>query len=56
MRKLVILDFSTLETHIYDIREETIVDETFIEHLGYNLSECQWMVGNMYIKYHRETL
>lgn len=47
MKTLIILCYSTSEVHIFKI-DKTIeeVNEDFISELGFNPSECSWMVSN----------
>lgn len=43
MKKLIILDFTRGETHIYTVK--TLEDyENLIEKLGHNIDNCQWMI------------
>lgn len=43
--KLVILDYSTSEVHVYDVDSEANIDEEYLENLGYHCSNCSWMFG-----------
>ena len=45
MGELAILDYSTLEVHIYKINHETNLNEDYIRSLGHNPVECSWMFG-----------
>ena len=56
MEKLVILEYSTSTTHIYDIDREDPIDDMYISNLGYNPNDCYWMCGNISIDYHKEVL
>lgn len=54
MEKLVILDYSDLSVHFYDVDTEEDVD---IEKLGFKESECSWMYGeDINLKFHKETI
>lgn len=54
MEKLIILDFCKAEVHVYDIDDSVIVDEDFIECLGFNSNDCQWMNGKLEITFHKK--
>lgn len=56
MEKLIILEFSTGIVHIYDIERSEPIDEEYIENLGYKVSDCHWMAGEMEIIQHKGTL
>lgn len=57
MEKLVILNYSTCEVHIYNVDSETNVDETYIRELGHKPSECSWMfAGDIEIIHHKGIL
>lgn len=56
MEKLIILEFSTGIAHIYDIERSEPVDEEYIENLGYKVSDCHWMSGDIEIIQHKGIL
>ena len=58
MEQLVIVDScAPVDVHIYNIDTDTIVDEAYIESLGYNTDYCQWALGdNINITFHTEIL
>ncbi len=56
METLVILDYSTPSVHFYNISPSVVVDEEYIESLGFHLSSCSWMTGNMDIFHHKGIL
>ena len=57
MIKLIILDFSDCSVHIYDIDGAKCDDaEELVTKLGFNPRSCEWMIGNMEITYHKETI
>ena len=43
MEDLVILDYSTASVHFYKIDNDADVDYDYIEKLGFNPDECNWM-------------
>lgn len=45
MEELVILDYSTCEIHLYKVKADEDVDESYIENLGHKSSCCSWMFG-----------
>ena len=57
MEKLIILDFNTGEVDIYPV--EYSIDpepEETIHSLGHNPDNCQWMISNGQITFHKEVL
>ena len=57
MEKLIILDFATGDVDIYPI--EYSIDpepEETIHNLGHNPANCQWMISNGNITFHKEIL
>ena len=57
MEKLVILDYSVGEVHVYDIHPDTNIDEDFIKNLGFNISTISWMFSErISIVYHKKIL
>lgn len=56
MEKLIILEFSTGIVHIYDIERSEPIDEEYIENLGYHVSDCHWMSGDIEIIQHKGIL
>lgn len=56
MEKLIILEFSTNIVHIYDIERSEPIDEKYIENLGYKVSDCHWMAGDIEIIQHKGIL
>lgn len=52
MKKLIILDYSSGEVHIYFVNNELTIDEEYIENLGFHTDECEWMFGNLSIEIH----
>ncbi|MCB5972678.1 hypothetical protein LIT13_06615 [Flavobacterium psychrophilum] len=55
MKKIIILDFSTSEVHVFDFDEKKYKDggeEFLIEHneeFGFKESQCQWMISKEFI-------
>ena len=57
MSKIIILDFVKGRVDIYDIDGDTLVDESYLSKLGYDINNCQWMCGDdVEILYHGEML
>lgn len=57
MEKLIILDFSTGEVDIYNTQfeDEYNVDD-ILRKLGHRVSDCQWMITDGQITFHKEVL
>lgn len=55
MKKLIVLEYSTSTVHIYNI-DRLYVDDEYIESLGFNLEDCNWMKGDLDILYHKGVL
>lgn len=52
MEKLVIIDYSDLSVHFFDVDTDRDID---ISELGFKESQCSWMFGeNMDIIFHKE--
>lgn len=45
-KRLTILDYSTCELHVYRINPDIIVDDMYIDKLGFHVSECEWMISD----------
>lgn len=57
MEKIVILDYTTATVDFYDVDSDADINEEYIEKLGYNTNNCEWMFGEeMQITFHKETL
>ena len=56
MEKLVVLDYSTCTVHVYDIEREDPITDEYIDDLGLHANDCYWMVGDVDIIQHKETL
>lgn len=57
MEKLVIIDYSDLSVHFYDIDSEANIDEDYLEELGFHTSNCSWMFGeDLTITFHKKIL
>lgn len=50
--KLVILDYSTNIVHIYHVPAETEITDSYIEKLGFKLSQVNYILGNLDIIFH----
>lgn len=58
MEKLIILDYSDSSVHIFDIDNsegKLVVDEEYIEEMGFKASNCSWMQGDIETTYHRDS-
>ena len=55
MEKLIILDFCTGNVDIYPV---AYIDdeESIIEKLGHRVDDCQWMISDGQITFHKEVL
>lgn len=54
MTKLIIMDYSTTEVHIYDVEDKVLPD---IQKMGYDRKNVAWMLGdNMEIVHHSEVI
>lgn len=47
MKKLVILDSSSNEVHTYTILSEVQITEEYLATLGFNVSNCTWLSGDL---------
>lgn len=57
MDKLVVLDYSVGTVDIYNIDVSyDKIEDYLVNYLGYSLSNCEWMVDNMDITFHKEVL
>lgn len=57
MENLVILDYTDASVHIYKVEPDTIIDDSYIENLGFTSNGCYWMFGeDTSIVFHREIL
>ena len=55
--KLVVLDFTTNEVHIYPIATDYEPEATdLLESLGHNINNCEWMFTTGNIIYHDNML
>ena len=55
MEKLIILDYNTGEVDIYPVSYIDDV-ESVIEELGHNPDNCQWIISDGQITFHKEVL
>ena len=57
MEKLIILDFTTGEVDIYNTQfEDEYNADDILKGLGHRPSDCQWMVSDGNITFHKEVL
>lgn len=57
MKKLVVLDYSDASVHIFDVLPGIEVDDEYVTSIGFNLSNCDWMISDhLDIKFHYTTL
>ena len=45
MDDLVILDYSTGEVHIYKVQKDKEINSTYLDSLGHNPDDCDYIVG-----------
>lgn len=45
MKKLVVMDYSSSEIHVYKCDNSVEINDEYIENLGHHVSECAWMFG-----------
>lgn len=50
-KKLVILDYSKNQVHIFNT-EDINIDDTYVENLGFNTNQCYYIYGNIDILEH----
>ena len=55
MKTLIVLNFENATVHFYNIDREYIEDK-YIQNLGYDLDNCQWMFGDLEIITHKGIL
>jgi len=51
-QKIIIMDYSTIEVHVYDLPEGKDGEEFLIEHFSeqgetFKASQCNWMVADL---------
>jgi hypothetical protein len=56
MEKLVVLDYSTGTVHVYNLEREDPITDEYIQDLGYNVSDCYWMAGDVEFINHKGVL
>lgn len=57
MNKLIILDFITGDVDIYPVEFDYEKDVDVLFHdLGHNANDCQWMISDGKITFHKEAL
>ena len=57
MEKLIILDFAKGEVDIYPIVDtKDVLIEGLLAYLGHNIEDCQWMITDGSITFHKEVL
>lgn len=57
MDKLIILNYVDSTVHIYDCSGNVFSDsQELVESLGYDSDNCEWMLGEMEIIHHRESI
>jgi hypothetical protein len=56
MEKLVVLDYSTGTVHVHNIEREDPITDEYIQDLGYNVSDCYWMAGDVEFINHKGVL
>jgi len=56
MEKLVVMDYSSGQVHIYFVNKGLKIDDEFVCNLGFNLDEIYWMHGKCELVYHDERI
>jgi hypothetical protein len=56
MEKLVVLDHCTNTIHVYNLDKEDFISEDYIQNLGFNVGNCNWMAGEIEVVKHNEIL
>lgn len=57
MEDLLIINYSTSTIHLYKVSNDTKIDDSYIEELGFNLDECYYMCcEHININIHNEIL
>ena len=56
MEKLIILNYCTNTVHVYNVERNEPVTEEYLESLGYNSGDCNWMAGDIEFIYHKGVL
>lgn len=56
MKKLIIIHYPSSTIHVFKLERETPVDEEYIESLGFSLSECHWIAGEVVFDVHTEKI
>lgn len=44
---LVIIDYATGKVHIYKVNKDLILDNDFLDRLGFRSEDIEWVVGNL---------
>jgi hypothetical protein len=56
MEKLIVLDYSTSKVHVYNVERNEPIDESYVQNLGYDSSNCNWMAGEIEVIQHKGIL
>ena len=56
MEKLVILDHATNRIHVYNLDREEFITEEYIQDLGFDTGNCNWLAGELEVVEHEEVL
>ena len=56
MEKLIVLDCSTAKVHVHNVERNKPIDESYVQNLGYDSSNCNWMAGDLEFIYHKGIL
>jgi hypothetical protein len=56
MEKLVILDYSTNTVHIHNIDTDLEISDEYVDSIGYNISNCYYIAGDIEIIEHQGIL
>ena len=57
MEKLIVLDYEDGSVHVYDVQPGTVIDDEYIDNLGFHLSGCYYMHDTgISIHFHKRVL
>lgn len=56
MEKLVVLDHCTNTIHVYNLDKEDFISEDYIQNLGFDVGNCNWMAGEFEVIKHKGIL
>lgn len=45
MKELIVLDYSNMTVHFFNVDSSIKIDEEYVYNLGFHTSNCSWMFG-----------